>query len=117
MSPNGKSFLMKLSTEEIGEVICLLLEGRADAVTSEQLSAALLPLLEKNAKVLLDCSSLEYISSAGLRILLLAHKTGGKRLALCGLTSMVLDVLEVSGFDSLFQIAQDREQGLEMLAS
>lgn len=109
--------MLTLNTEKADEVVCLTLEGRLDAVTADQLSESLMPHIEQDESVLVRCGSLEYISSAGLRVLLVAHKRGGSRLALCELTDMVREVLEVSGFNTLFQIADTKEQALEMLAS
>lgn len=109
--------MLSFSSETLEDVLCLEVTGRVDAVTSAKLSEAVMPALQAGGKVLLRCGGMNYISSAGLRILLVAHKTGGARLALSELTGMALEVVEVSGFDELFKLAPTKEAGLELLRS
>ena len=66
---------------------------------------------EKPERLVLDCAQLEYISSAGLRALLIIAKTAksaGINVNLCALTDFVVDVLATSGFDSFFEIKGSR---------
>ena len=84
--------------------LSLALTGRLDTITAP----ILLSFFEKTKAeqkleaVEVDCSRLEYISSAGLRVLLLMHKacTGG--VSLYGETETVREILEQTGFDSIF---------------
>ena len=86
--------------------------GRVDTATAPEFQKLITDVLtEKPARLILDCAQLEYISSAGLRALLIIAKTGksaGINVNLCALTDFVVDVLAVSGFDSFFEIYADR---------
>ncbi len=106
---------MKIQAEQRDQVLLLSPQGRVDALTSADLEAALLPPLESGSKVLLCCSELVYISSAGLRILLKAAKSQSGRLVLCGLTEMVSKVLKISGFEKFFTVASSTDEGLASL--
>lgn len=106
---------MNIQVEHRDQVLLLSPQGRVDALTSAGLEAALLPPLEAGSKVLLCCSEMVYISSAGLRILLKAAKSQSGTLVLCCLTEMVSKVLKVSGFEKFFTIVSGTDEGLESL--
>jgi anti-sigma B factor antagonist len=81
----------------------LALAGRLDAAQAPKMQAALDALATATR---LDCSRLEYVSSAGLGVLLKTQKrlqaAGG--LTLAGVNPHILDVLRYSGFDQIFRI-------------
>ena len=85
-----------------------LLAGRLDGFTSATHEAELKALLGGDASsVTIDLSQLEYVSSAGLRVLLMTAKLAkakGGAVVLSSPTSVVLDVLKISGFDKIFEI-------------
>ncbi|EID84239.1 Anti-anti-sigma regulatory factor (antagonist of anti-sigma factor) [Treponema sp. JC4] len=60
-----------------GEKLTIALEGRLDTVTSPDLESELKTALEGAKELIMDFTKLEYISSAGLRVLLSAHKKNG----------------------------------------
>ena len=107
---------MDVRQEKIGEVSVVGVTGRIDSSTA--------PLLEKHltenlgaekVRVVLDLSRLEYISSAGFRILLLAAKRAddtGSRFILCGLGGKVRQLFDLGGFLDLFTIVAAREDGI-----
>lgn len=79
--------------------------GRIDTVTAPEAETRLMAALEANEKMALSLAQLDYISSAGLRVLLrLAKKAdaAGKDFVLVGADGMVREVLEESGMDALF---------------
>lgn len=81
--------------------------GRIDTTTASQAETAALDAISQTKKLALDMSELEYISSAGLRVLLRIGKKAkkeGKTFVLCSVVGMVKEVLEDSGTDMLFQI-------------
>jgi anti-anti-sigma factor len=93
--------MLKIDIGPQGEV---RLAGRLDAVQAPAAEAALEPL---QGIVTLDCTDLEYISSAGLGVFLKTHKrvaAGGGRVRLAGLRHHVRDILRYSGFDAIFEI-------------
>ncbi len=99
---------MELTVKEERGHLILAVSGRLDAASAaifEQKVNARLAQGQK--KIILDCVSLVYISSAGLRSLLtLAKKVTGSggNLCLCSLNGMVKEVVEYSGFDTAFPI-------------
>lgn len=110
---------MEIIKSEDNGVAILELKGRMDAVTSPEAEKALRELFDGgSAKLLIDLKNLEYISSAGLRVLLVAAKTiqqkSGK-LALASLTDVVKEVFEISGFSSIFKLFASRDDALKYL--
>ena len=102
---------MDISQERDGDVVVVRLTGRLDSgaasAAEEQLSAA---LVVSPPRVAIDMSGLAYISSAGLRVLLvLAKKVQQQKgkVVLGGLAANVREVFTVSGFDSIFPIEDD----------
>ncbi len=102
---------MEFAQERAGEVVIVRLAGRLD-------SSAAQPAEENFGRVLadgtphlaIDLSKLEYISSAGLRILLLVAKKVREaqgRIVLFGLVPNVREVFSISGFDQIFSIEAD----------
>ena len=83
----------------------LLVEGRLDTVTAPDLEKELL-LLSEASSLEMDFSKLEYISSAGLRVLLSAHKVFAKKngMTITNVGEMVMDVFEVTGFKDILSI-------------
>lgn len=93
-------------SEEAGKLI-IALEGRLDTTTAPELEAALSGKKDA-AEIEFDFSKLEYISSAGLRVLLSAQKamnaTGGK-MVIKNVPDEVLEVFEITGFVDILTIA------------
>lgn len=85
----------------------LLMDGRLDATTSEEVWESLQDVCERFSKVILNMAKLQYISSAGLRVMKLTHmamrKKGGE-LVLTNVNPMVMEVFEMTGFASLLKI-------------
>lgn len=94
--------------------------GRIDAVTSDDLERRLLVLVAaRGARLVVDMQAVEYISSAGLRVLLrLAKKSKEQagRVVLCALGPAVRQVFELAGFLALFEIEPERGRALARLA-
>ena len=85
----------------------LALTDRQDTQTAPELETKGLSLLEGNPKIALDFAELQYISSAGLRVLLLLAKkakAAGGSVVLTGVDGMVKEVIEESGIDAFFTI-------------
>jgi len=94
-------------------------KGRLDSSTGPTFESELVALIDGgNLRLLLDFSELQYISSAGLRIVLLAAKKtqGAKgRLALCSLNAQIAEVFKISGFDAILDIHPSSESALARL--
>lgn len=111
---------MTCSIETSGPVTLVNLGGDVDSVHAAELESRVMGLLEGSVnKLLIDCSNLTYINSAGLRVFLLAAKqlsTGGA-LAFCGLVPNVRLVFETIGFDRILTIHPDRATALRAFNS
>ena len=105
---------MEINLVEKEGIDIIILNGRLDVTTTPDLEKALSGLFEqKKLKMLIDCTDLEYISSAGLRSLLTAAKTSkkiGGRIVLANLNTNVKQIFEISGFTSIFDIYENLQQ-------
>ncbi len=112
---------MEISQDRSGDVLAVTPVGRIDAVTSDELEQAVLGLVAQGeARLVLEMRAVEYISSAGLRVLLqLARKQKKRsgRVVLSSLGPAVRQVFELAGFVSLFEIEASRESAIARLAS
>lgn len=111
---------MEIIQSQQDHALVFALNGRLDAKTSEAFEQQLIAAIASGSrKILLDFSSLDYISSAGLRVLLLAAKklqeSGGK-IALCALRPSLKTVFDIAGFSTIFPIHAAREEALAALA-
>lgn len=82
------------------------LEGRLDTVTAPELEKALVELIPDLTELKLDFTDLDYISSAGLRVLLAAQKAMNKQgsMTLTHVNEAVMEILEVTGFTDILTI-------------
>ncbi len=93
-------------------VMVIIPKGRIDALTSTEVDQALRPLVEKEKYLIIDLSECEYLSSAGIRILLVTGKkltAKGGKLFLSGLLPEVFQVIEMAGLHQIFSIYQSVE--------
>lgn len=101
-------------------VLVIRPSGRLDAETAAEFQTAVLSRVDGGeASIVLDLESLEYVSSAGLRVVLMAAKRleqAGGKLVVCSLRDTVLEVFRVSGMDSIIKTAADRSSALKAFA-
>ncbi len=111
---------MKITQKEENGIVSITIKGRLDADSSLEAEKVVEDALKGQTKrVLFDLASLEYLSSAGLRVLLGAAKEMRRKdgkLVLCSLNEFVKEIFEVSGFQSLIPIAESVESGIEVLS-
>jgi anti-anti-sigma factor len=95
--------------------------GRIDGHNAAVAEKDLLAQIEKTGPhCVIDLSGLSFLSSAGLRVLLVgvkACRAQGGSVVLAGPTAPVLDILKMSGFDKIMPLATDRSAALQQLAS
>ena len=97
---------MKINQEKQGAKLTLNINGRLDTSTAPQLEEVIAKSLSGVEELVMDCKELEYVSSAGLRVLLQAQKkmsTGGS-LKLVNVNEAIMEVFEITGFDSILTI-------------
>lgn len=107
---------MEMHEEQVSGVTALAVKGRIDSSTAPVLGQRLeAAVATPRSRLVVDFGHLEYISSAGFRVLLVAAKRAeeaGSRLVLCGLSPKVRQLFDLGGFLDLFTIAGSREDGI-----
>ena len=100
---------MEINILKENETSVVVIEGRVDTVTSPDLESAVKPLINMGASVVFECEKLEYISSAGLRVVLATHKQltacAGK-FAIRHLNREVKSVFDITGFSKILNIEE-----------
>lgn len=108
---------LEIRLEEIDQKIVLRLQGRIDAATAPALEKRLSTLMQEGRfKLLLDFSSVDYLSSAGMRVLLASLKKVKVQqgvFALFSLTEDVQDVMHLAGFDQIVPIFANEKEALQ----
>ena len=111
---------MEISQKEEKGIVSIAIEGRLDADSSPDAEKVVKDALGAEInRLLFDLGELEYLSSAGLRVLLSAAKEMRRRegkIVLCALNEFVKEIFEVSGFQSLIPITDSIESGIETLS-
>lgn len=107
---------MDIHEEKLGDVAVVGLKGRLDAASVAATEKHLVGLATSGIKgLVLDLAGLEYISSAGLRVLLVTAKTtkakGGK-MVVCAVQRYVKEVFDISGFSSVFPLVGTRDEAV-----
>ena len=98
--------------------ICILtLKGRLDANTADEFRGKILQIIEDGThNIVLDCGGLDYISSAGLRVMLEAtkkSKLSQGKIVLCSLRPYIQEIFEVSKFDVFLPLAPTLDDALQ----
>ena len=108
---------MQIDQHQRDEVTVVTLSGRFDAQSAGEVEDKFSSVLQEGCqKLLVDMDGVDYISSAGLRVLLsTAKKLSASRgkLVLCSLKPYVREVFEVAGFTTIFTIQPDQEAALQ----
>ena len=111
---------MEIIQKEESGIVSITIKGRLDADSSPEAEKVVKDAIkDQTTRILFNLASLEYLSSAGLRVLLGAAKEMRRRdgkIVLCALNEFVKEIFEVSGFQSLIPIADTVESGIEVLS-
>ena len=98
--------MLTIEKKECGTELGVSLAGRLDTISSSELEAALRDSLDGVTELVLDCEKLDYISSAGLRVLLAAQKImnrqGGMKVR--HVNDTIMEIFEVTGFTDILTI-------------
>ena len=113
---------MKVQLENVGTTTILVPSGRLDFAAAEgfqkQVELLLSGAITPPRALIFDCGELEYVSSAGLRVFLMAAKTAQRAniaLSLCSLRPAVREVFDLSGFSRVISVHPDRAAALASL--
>ena len=108
---------MEIRSTDVGDIKVVEIEGNLDTNTSPNAQERIDQLIQAGAiKILFDFEKVNYISSAGLRVLLatakLLRKEGGD-LRLCNMNHNVQDVFEISGFSSILKVFDNKDDAID----
>lgn len=99
---------MDISINKSGQVSVVVIRGQIDATTSKAAEDRLVELINAGERrLVLDLGQLDYISSVGLRVLILVAKRlkqAEGAVAICALQPSVQELFEIAGFDAVFRI-------------
>ena len=111
---------MDIQKEQVGDAQVVTVSGRLDGIYGSAFANQVGELINgPNPKMLIDFTDIDFVSSAGLRALLLLVKkvkASGGVFALCGVNEQVREVLDISGFSAMFSIHPGRTEGLAALS-
>lgn len=107
---------MNISTTKHEDVVVVELSGELDGTTAPEAQAQILPLADDgDAKIVLDMSNVGYMSSAGLRMMLVLYRTivgQGGTVILVGLADDLRDTMALTGFLDYFDHYPTLDEGL-----
>ena len=110
---------MAIQAEREGDTLVAKAEGRIDGTNAREFQDDLDSIIEDGDRaVILNFQDLMYISSAGIRVVLMTAKTLQRRearFALCSLSEPVREIFEVSGFDKIIPIHASQDEAISAL--
>lgn len=108
---------MEIKTRTEKSAVVISIKGKVDTVTAPELGRCLSEPIDKGENILiLNMADLDYISSAGLRVILSeAKKLKAKQgdILLAGLQGAVKEIFEISGFSTIFKVFETEESALK----
>lgn len=110
---------MEITEDKIDGQVVISLSGRIDSTAAVEFEEKLIEIIDKGKNtMIIDFLRIQFISSAGLRVLLLAAKKvkpyGGK-IVLCDMSKDVREVFDISGFSSIFDIQDNVTSAVEAI--
>ena len=106
---------MELQTKTVDEILVIEASGEIDANTAPDLLRAIEPLITPGCKILLDLTGVTFMSSAGLRTMVVIYRqvTASKsKIGLTGLSEDVKDTMEVTGFLRFFTVYETADAAI-----
>ena len=100
--------MLNINKTQKGSTLTLALEGRLDTITSPELDEVVKEALDGVTELVFDFTELQYISSAGLRVLLSAQKKMAKQgsMKILHVNETIMEIFEVTGFSEILTIEQ-----------
>ena len=108
---------MNVLVTSLNDYTIVTIEGRVDTTNANEFEKSIMDVIEGGStKIILDCSGLNYISSSGLRVFLIAlkkMKASNGIYRLCNLQPVIKGIFDIAGFSSIFSIFPDLQRALE----
>ena len=111
---------MDVTVNTVDNVTIIELNGDLDSNSAQQIQSQILTLAANHHRVLLDMSNVRYMSSAGLRLLLLIYRQVSEHVGhvgIFGLNDEVKDVMMITGFLDFFATFDTRNDGVQALSA
>ena len=110
---------MDINYVKEGEITIVTVNGRLDANTAPVADKTIKKILKRDClRMIFDFSTMDYLSSGGLKVILGATKELRRKdgqIVLCSLSKFVKEIFEVSGLNSLIPITESLESGIEQM--
>jgi anti-sigma B factor antagonist len=107
---------MEITEKNTEKCMIIGIQGRLDTISSTVFEKRLTELLDNQiTRILVNCSQMEYISSSGLRTLLIAQKRitpANGKFVICGMSENIHEIFAISGFTQIFEIYPGEEEAL-----
>jgi len=110
---------VNITTNSTDGVTVVNIQGDIDGKSAPEAQQQIVPLISEHSKLLLDMSGVGYMSSAGLRVMLLLYRQAASQdgqIALVGLSEDIEDTMSATGFLDFFTTCQTVEEGVAALA-
>ena len=110
---------MEITERKTADVVTLNLSGKLDTTTAKAFEEKILGQIESgDRRFVIDLAQLDYISSAGLRVFILAGKrlnNANGKIVLCALKDPVREVFDIAGFSSIFSVYGSHDEATKNL--
>ena len=110
---------MDISEDRKADAVILALSGKLDATTAKTFEDRILGVINSGTqRLVVDLSQLDYVSSSGLRVLILAAKrlqTVDGKIVLCSMKDHVRQVFDLAGFSSMLSIYASRDEAIKSI--
>jgi anti-sigma B factor antagonist/stage II sporulation protein AA (anti-sigma F factor antagonist) len=111
---------MEWNERQVGDAVVASVKGRIDLSNADTLKDAMTAAMAKaKSALIVDLSGVDYMSSAGLRSLMIVFKAGkasGKTLGLCSLQPLLMEIFTISRFNLVFAMFDNTRAAAEKLA-
>lgn len=108
---------MEITENKMDNCTVVGISGRLDTTNYSILEKRLMDMIaNQQDRIIVECSNMDYVSSSGLRILLMALKKITQlkgKFMLCGLQDNIREIFEISGFTNIFEIHPNQEDALK----
>lgn len=112
---------MQINEQKQGDVMIVSIDDHLDTMAAPAFEQRMLGLIDGGErKIVVDCSALQYVNSAGLKVFLLAAKKLeplGGQMIVCSLAASVMMIFEMIGFTRIMKISPSREEALRALGT
>jgi anti-sigma B factor antagonist len=112
-----ETHVMEIGERRTADIVTLSLSGKLDTTSAKAFEEKILGQIESGERrIVIDLAQLDYVSSSGLRVFLLASKrlsSANGKIALCSLKDQVKEVFDIAGFSSIFSIYGSPDEALD----